>query len=161
MRWLLLIAASTPALFAQLAPPNPSGVSIGHVHIIVSDPPAQKHLWVDVLGAQVTATGTLELLRLPGIFIVLGKARTEPTGGSDGSTVNHFSFLVKSYAETRAKLTGASVPLVSDNASAKTFIADFPEKVRVEFTEDTALTVPLQFQRMLIASADPDKLRDW
>jgi len=158
---MLLMAASAASLFAQLAAPNPAGVSIGHVHIIVSDPAAQKQIWVGVLGAQVTNTGTLELLRLPGIFIVLGQARTAPTGGSDGSTVNHISFLVKSYADTKAKLAAASVPFISDDAKNKQFIADFPEHVRVEFTEDSKLNVPLQFQRMNLVSVDPGKLRAW
>ena len=155
MRWLLLIAASAASLFAQLAAPNAAGVSIGHVHIIVTDPAAQKQIWVGVLGAQVTNTGTLELLRLPGIFIVLGQARTPPAGGSDGSTVNHISFLVKSYADTKAKLAAANASFITDNPKDKEFIAEFPEKVRVEFTEDSTLKVPLQFQRMNLVSVDP------
>ena len=161
MRWLLLIAASAAPLFAQLAAPNADGVSIGHVHLVVLDPEAQKKLFVGVLGAQVTHTGSLELLRFPGLFVVLGKARNPPTGGSDGSTVNHFGFAVKSYADTKAKLAGANIPFVMDSPDRKQLIAEFPEKVRVEFTEDSSLTTPIAFHHMHLAATDPEKLRDW
>ena len=70
---------------------------------------------------------------------MLQKARTAPTDGSDGSTVNHFGFLVKSYADIKAKLTAANIPLAMDNAQTKQIIATFPEKVRVEFHEKTQL----------------------
>src|SRR5580704_16069733 len=70
MRWLCLLAASAastfaPLLFAQLAPPNDAGVSMGHIHLTVPDPDAQRKVWVDVLGATETKDG---LLKLPGVF---------------------------------------------------------------------------------------------
>src|SRR3954470_24310142 len=108
MRWLLFVAASAP-LFAQLPAPNEAGVSLGHIHLMVADPEVQKKLWVDVLGAEVTHAGTLEMLKMPGIFLIVGKARTPPTEGSAGSTVHHFGFLVKSYADMKTKLTAAGL----------------------------------------------------
>ncbi len=109
----------------------------------------------------MTNTGSLDLYRFPGIFIVLGKARTPPTGGSDGSTVNHFTFAVKSYVDTKAKLASANVPVVTDDAKRKEFIAEFPEKVRVGFREDSKLNVPIEFHDMHLVSTDPAKLREW
>src|SRR5271166_5886447 len=115
MRWPCLIALSVVSLPAQLAPPNAMGISMGHVHLVVNDPDAQKKLFVDVLGAQGKTLAPLELLKVPGILIVLQKARTAPTDGSAGSTVNHFGFLVKSYADTKAKLTAANISFAMDN----------------------------------------------
>ena len=161
MRWLILLAASAVSLFAQLAPPNDNGISMGHVHLIVSDPEAQKKLWVDVLGAQVTHSGTLELLKFPGIFVVVAKARNPTTGGSDGSTVNHFGFLVKSYADTKAKLSAANVTFAMDRAQDKQMIAEFPEGVRVEFTEDANLKTPIAFHHIHEAATDSESLRSW
>ena len=92
--------------------------------------------------------GPLELLKVPGVLVVLQKARTAPTEGSDGSTVNHFGFLVKSYADTKAKLTAANIAFAMDNEKSHQIIAIFPEKVRVEFTEDTSLTVPARFSSL-------------
>jgi catechol 2,3-dioxygenase-like lactoylglutathione lyase family enzyme len=160
MRPLVLLAFCSFSMLAQLAPPNSAGVSIGHVHLMVSDPEAQKKLWVGVFGAEVTNAGSLELLRLPGIFVVVQKSRNPPSGGSDGSTVNHFGFLVKSYAENKAKLASANVPF-TDNAGKKQVMAEFPEKVRVEFTEGENLQTPIVFHHMHLVSTDPEKLRDW
>lgn len=162
MRWFIALAASTTYLLAQTAAPNDSGVSIGHIHLVVADPDAQKRLWVGVLGAQVTNAGSLEMLRLPGVFIVVQKARTAPAEGTDGSTVNHFGFLVKSYADTKAKLAAAGVTTYPiDRPEQKQFIAEFPEKVRVEFTEASSLGVPVAFHHIHITAADIDSLRSW
>ncbi len=46
MRPALLLAASAAALCAQLAAPNESGVSIGHINLMASDPEAQKKMWI-------------------------------------------------------------------------------------------------------------------
>lgn len=161
MRWLILLAASAASLLAQLAPPNDSGITMGHVHLIVSDPDAQKKIWVDVLGGQVTHSGTLELLRFPGIFVVVAKARNPTTGGSDGSTVNHFGFLVKSYADTKAKLSALNLTFAMDRPEDKQMIAEFPEGIRVEFTEDANLKTPIAFHHIHEAATDQESLRSW
>ena len=68
-------------LTAQLGKPNASGVSIGHVHLTVRDVEAQKKLWV-LLGAEVTRAGTLELLKFPGVFVILTRENRQ-TGPKD------------------------------------------------------------------------------
>ncbi len=161
MRYLLLLAASAGSLSAQLAAPNAPGVSIGHVHLVVADPDAQKKLWVGLLGAEVTHAGALEMLKFPGVFVVVQKARTPPTEGSDGSTVNHFGFLVKSYADIKAKLTAAGLTFSMDRPENSKLIAIFPEKVRVEFIEDPNLKTPIAFHHIHMATTDPERLREW
>lgn len=160
MRLALVFAASAVSLCAQLAAPNESGVSIGHIHLMTSDPEAQKKLWVSLLGAEVTHAGTLELLRLPGVFIIAGKARN-PVEGSDGSAVPHFGFLVKSYPDMRTKLMAAGLPLATDNAATKQVMARFPDGVVVEFTEDGTLQVPLTFHHIHIATPQGERGRAW
>src|SRR5829696_2720407 len=105
MRWLLILVASSACLFAQLPAPNESGVSMGHIHMMVADPELHKKLWVGALGAEVTHAGSLEMWKLPGIFLMVGKARTPPTGGTAGSTVPHFGVAVPSYPAIKAKVT--------------------------------------------------------
>src|SRR5438128_1800441 len=114
MRSLCLFFAATAA-FAQLSAPNAAGISVGHVHLIVADPEEHKKLWVGLLGGQVINAGTLEMIKFPGVFMIVGKARTPPADGSDGSTVNHFGFLVKSYSEMKTKLTDAGLKFSMDN----------------------------------------------
>src|SRR5881296_2565228 len=113
-------------LFAQLAAPNESGISLGHVHLLSKDPDAQKKIWVEVFGAQSTKAGTLELLRLPGIFIIINKA--EPSAGSVGSTVDHIAFSVKDIAAIKAKLVAMDIPVNGP-------FALFPDNLRVELLE--------------------------
>src|SRR5436853_37275 len=83
----VLLFTQMPA-FAQLTTPNDMGITIGHIHLLSKDPDVQKKIWMEALGAQPTKTGTLEMLRLPGVFIIINKA--EPSAGSVGSTVDHF-----------------------------------------------------------------------
>jgi catechol 2,3-dioxygenase-like lactoylglutathione lyase family enzyme len=161
MRWLSLFAVSAAALFGQTAAPNSAGVSIGHIHLMVNDPDAQKKIWVDVVGAEVTHAGSLELLKLPGVFIIAGKARTPVTEGSDGSTVNHIGFLVKNYAAMKAKLTAAGLQFSADNEKNKQVTAIFPEKIRVEFTEDASIPGAIQFHHIHIATTDPEATQAW
>jgi catechol 2,3-dioxygenase-like lactoylglutathione lyase family enzyme len=160
MRLLCLLAASTATMFAQTAAPNDSGIAIGHVHLMVADMDVHKKLWVDVLGGQDVKLGILQTYKLPGVFIVVQKARM-PLEGSDGSTVNHFGFLVKSYADIKTKLSGAGLTFTMDNANNKQLIAEFPDKVRVEFTEDANLKTPIAFHHIHIATQNQEKQRDW
>ena len=160
MRCLILLAAAAP-LFAQLASPNDAGVSLGHIHLMANDPDAQKKLWVDILGAEVTHAGTLELLKLPGIFVIVSKPRVPVSEGSEGSTVNHIGFTVKSYSDVKARLTAAGLTFASDNAETKQLIVNFPDKLRVEFTEDPSLKTPVAMHHIHLSAADQDQLRAW
>src|SRR5436305_3658605 len=126
MRLPAVFAFCAIPIIAQLPAPNDAGVSLGHIHLMMADPDVQKKLWVDVLGAEVTHAGTLEMLKLPGIFLIVGKARTPPTEGSAGSTVHHFGFLVKSYADTKAKLAAAGLSFATDNAANRQLMVNFP-----------------------------------
>lgn len=161
MHRLLIFAASATALFAQLPAPNQSGVSFGHVHLMVADPEGQKKIWVEALGAEATHTGTLELLRLPGIYIIVGKARTAPAEGSEGSTVNHIGFAVKDLAAVKGKLDALHIESTAVNGNAKQIMAKFPEKVTVELTEDAALPTAVALHHIHLATPDPEKQRAW
>src|SRR5215831_14404408 len=104
---LAAVLVSHTAGFAQLTAPNDNGIAIGHIHLLSKDPDAQKKIWIEALGAQVTKTGTLEMLRLPGVFIIINRA--EPSAGSVGSTADHFGLSVRDLNETKAKLAAVSV----------------------------------------------------
>ena len=168
--WILVSTGSVGLLFAQLRPPNESGVSIGHVHLTVRSPEAHKKLWVDMLGAQVTHSGSLELLRLPGIFIVLQEG--EPTAGSAGSSVNHIGLWIKDHTDIKAKVTAASLEISSNNYDALKCAAApgtpacqmtvvFPDGVRVEFTEDKTLSATAASHHIHAQTTDPESLRAW
>jgi catechol 2,3-dioxygenase-like lactoylglutathione lyase family enzyme len=161
MHRFLILAVSASALFAQLAAPNQSGVSLGHIHLLVADPEAQKKIWVEALGAEPTHTGTLELLRLPGIYIIVGKARTAPTEGTDGSTVHHIGFAVKDLAAVKQKLAALHVESAAVNGNPNQIMAKFPEKVTVELTEDPALPTPVAMHHIHLSTPNPEKQQAW
>jgi len=165
-----LFAGSSTSLFAQLAGPNESGVSIAQAHLIVRNPAEQKTLWVDIMGAKITHSGSLELLKLPGIFIVLEQG--EPTGGSGGTSVNHLGFLIKDYADMKAKITANHIEIAADGYKADgcaaapgtpacQFTVVFPDGVRVEFTEDKTLQVPVVNHHIHMNIPDREGLRAW
>src|SRR5215813_3255957 len=72
---------------AQLAAPNASGVSIGHLHVNASDVDAQVRFWTAV-GGQLVQREKLTRIQFPGIYVLLRKQ--DSSGGTVGSTVNHF-----------------------------------------------------------------------
>ncbi len=138
--------------FAQLAAPNDSGVSISHIHLFSKDPDTQKKTWIDAFGAQVTKTGTLEVLRLPGVFIIINK--NEPTAGSSGSTADHIGFSVKDLDGIKAKLAAANVQVEGP------FVA-MPDGLRLELVEDKAQTLPVVMHHIHLTTVNGEVLRKW
>ena len=160
MNWrtfLTVALISAVPVSAQLPAPNAAGVSAGHIHLMVRDQAAHKKIWVDVLGAEVVKSGSLELLKLPGIFVILGNG--SPADGSEGSIVDHFSFRTKDLAAMSAKLKAAGIPLTRDDAAE--IVAIFPDKVKVEFYPGPALSVPLEHFHVHFYANDPEALRAW
>ena len=157
-------------LIAQAPAPNKSGVAVALVHLIVTNPEEHKKLWVDMLGAQVTSSGSLELLKLPGLFITLEKG--EPSGPSNGSSVNHVGLWIKDYDAVKAKVTAARLTIISDNYKAAECASApgtpacqmtiaFPDGVGVEFTEDKQLTGTAASHHIHMQTTDPQGLRAW
>ena len=77
---LVLIVATAASLRAQLAAPTAAGVSLGAVYYTVPDVAAHKKIWVDIFGAKPVMVGKTEMLKIPGVFIVLSKG--EPMAGN-------------------------------------------------------------------------------
>jgi catechol 2,3-dioxygenase-like lactoylglutathione lyase family enzyme len=140
------------AAFAQLAAPNDSGVAIGHIHLLSRDPDAQKKIWVEGLGAQVTKTGTLEILRLPGVYIIINKV--DPSGGSVGSTADHIGLSVRDVNGTKAKLAAVNVQMQGP-------FVDMPDGLRLELLEDKAQTLPVVMHHVHLTTVNPELLRQW
>jgi extradiol dioxygenase family protein len=159
MRYPLLFLASALSALAQLPAPNAAGVSTGHLHMMVRDPDLHKKIWTEALGAQTAKSGALELVKLPGMFLVFAKA--EPAEGSEGSSVDHFAFRVKDLNATKTKLAAANVQIVRENATPRELVTLFPDKVKVEFYEDTTLAVPISHFHLHFFTSDPDGLRAW
>ena len=158
MRSLCLMAASAAYLFAQLPAPNEAGISTGHIHLVVRDPDAQKKAWVDAFGAVASKAGPLDLLKLPGIFIIVSKG--DSNGGSNGSSVNHIGIAVKDYAAIKARVAAAGIGMQELTPNQQMF-ANFPEEVRVEIMEVKEQAAPVAFHHVHMSVVDGDATRSW
>src|SRR6202521_504870 len=82
---------------AQLAVPNETGATMGHVHLVMEDVEAGKKFLL-AMGATPSKLGANEVMKFPGVLILLRKG--EPSGGSVGSVVNHIGFYVPNVQES-------------------------------------------------------------
>src|SRR5438477_12425709 len=101
--FLLAAAFAMPAA-GQLAAPNAAGVRLGHLHLYVSDVPAQQKFWA-TMGGVPMANQRLEMIQFPGVFILLRKAETK--GGTVGSIVKQIGFVWKDLPAAMAKWQAA------------------------------------------------------
>src|SRR5262245_57902273 len=104
---LLAATALHTVAAAQLAAPNAQGVAIGHVHVFTTDVAAQSRFWT-TLGGKITQRGKLTLAEFPGIYLVLEPQH--PSGGTVGTTLNHFGFWVKDFDASVARWKAAGLP---------------------------------------------------
>jgi catechol 2,3-dioxygenase-like lactoylglutathione lyase family enzyme len=81
---------------AELSPPNAAGVAMGHLHYVVRDVEANKAFWVALGGRSVLFNNTTQGIVFPDVVVLLRQG--EPSGGTEGSVVNHVAFRVKSVA---------------------------------------------------------------
>ena len=159
MRLALSVLLVLP-VFAQTAPPNASGVSMGHLHILTPNPEAHRKLWIDVLGGTPAKLGPVELAKFPGVFVGYRKADTSG-GGTEGSVVDHLGFLTRDLAATKAKLVAAGVQIVKEMPDTHQFFAMFPDNVKVEFSEDKTIAEPIRHHHVHFASNQVAEMRAW
>jgi len=156
---LMLPMLFSLTLAAQVAPPNGTGVSMGHFHIVTADPESQKKIWVDALGGKLVTAGPLEFAMFPGVLI--GYRKGESSGGTDGSVVNHLAFAVRDAAATKARLIAGGAQIIREMPEARQFFAMFPGGVKVEFLEDAAMDAPVKHHHLHFAAQQVDEMRAW
>ena len=159
IKTLILSLLLARVVSAQLPPGNAKGISMGHLHLRVSDPDAHKKLWVDALGGKVVKAGALELYQFPGVQVALTKG--QPSGGTDGCVVDHLGFKVKNLDETKAKLTARGAKVVSENPKTRQMFIEFPDGIKVEFTEDKTQSDPVVHHHIHFAVQQIDEQRAW
>lgn len=155
---LLALLATAAAASAQLAPPNDRGVTMGHLHLNVSDIAAAKHFWVDVMGASPMKLGDIEGVQVPGVIVLFKKAT--PTGPTIGSAVNHLGFSVQSLPLYASKLTAAGISFDA-NKNGKQLMVAGPEGLRIELTVDPELKVPIAHHHVHFFTTDVPKMQAW
>jgi catechol 2,3-dioxygenase-like lactoylglutathione lyase family enzyme len=146
---LLLVALATPAA-AQLPTPNAAGISPGHIHLYVSDVAAQQKFW-ETLGGVRTANQRLEMIQVPGVFILLRRGETK--GGTVGSIVNHLGFAWKDLPAAKAKWQAAGYTIEPGSDPNHGYILG-PDGIRLEFSSDPSLQTPLRLNHIHLFGPD-------
>jgi catechol 2,3-dioxygenase-like lactoylglutathione lyase family enzyme len=153
---LLLVAFTMPAS-AQLGPPNALGISMGHIHLYVSDVPTQQKFWA-AMGGVPTANQGLEMIRFPGVFILLRGGQT--SGGTVGSIVNHLGFVWKDLPAAMAKWQAAGYKIEPGSDPNHGYIAG-PDGIRLEFSGDPSLQVPVKINHVHLYPQDVPAMKAW
>jgi len=151
----LTLVLLLPAAVArgQLAPPNDAGVTMGQLNLRVRDVEATKKLFLQIGGTPTKlAPCCPDIIKYPGVLILLRKA--DPTGGMEGSTVNHIGFLVKDGATLMAKFKAEGLREES-NGSVHGGYVFTPDGIKIEILERPDLAVPVLTAERLGRSCKP------
>jgi catechol 2,3-dioxygenase-like lactoylglutathione lyase family enzyme len=145
---LVSTLTASPA-FAQLAPYNEAGVTMGHWHIATKDLEAEKNLFL-AMGGKLYNPGGQPLIAFPGVYISLILNGETGEGGTTGSVVNHVGFFVDNVQKRIAEWKAAGVKVLPGNALPaggnrldQAFV-ETPDGVRMEIQEDKMQTVPIR-----------------
>ena len=153
-----LLAAALPAL-AQVAAPNPQGVSMGHLHLNVRDAESHRKFWT-ALGGRAIMLGTLEGIAFPGVLVFWREQA--PAGGSEGSAIGHAAFKVKKLEDTVAGLKAAGFDTHREpDQGPRQLLVTAPDGIVVELTEDAALDAPIAHHHVHLYGADVEAARAW
>jgi catechol 2,3-dioxygenase-like lactoylglutathione lyase family enzyme len=156
-----------PLADAQLAAPNAAGAAVGHIHFRVSEVELHRGFWQS-LGAVEVPGGIGGMLEVPGTYLLF--TGQTPSGGSQGTSMDHVGFLTRDYAETRAALETVGAEIAVDNTDTGQIIATLPDGVRVElqacgtateFDECPTLQGAIAFHHFHASSPDNQALRQW
>ena len=154
---VLLAAAVATAAAGQLTAPNAAGVSLGHIHLYVSDVAAQQKFWA-TMGGMPVANQKLEMIQLPGVFILLRRAETK--GGTVGSIVNHLGFVWKDLPAAKAKWQAAGYTIEPGADPNHGYILG-PDGIRLEFSGDPALQTPVRINHVHLYPQDVAAMQAW
>jgi hypothetical protein len=137
---LFIFCLLVGSVSAQVGPPNAAGVAVGHVHLLVRNVEGHRKLW-KLIGAEDVRSGALGMLKFPGLVVLLRQG--DPTGGSEGSSLDHFGLMVKDLAGIRSRLEAQRVKFETPYREVPAiglklaFLTD-PVGTRIELTEGLA-----------------------
>jgi catechol 2,3-dioxygenase-like lactoylglutathione lyase family enzyme len=147
--WLVSLLAPGTAV-AQAFPPNEMGVTMGHWHLNSVSVEANQKILVG-MGGTAIKPGDFNIVRFPGVavFLHLRQTGTAPTGGTDGSVVNHVGFIVPNVQEAVARWKAAGVPVKpGNNERLDQAWVTTPDGLRIEVLEDKAQTMPIRHEHV-------------
>ena len=154
--FVLAVTCANPAE-AQLPTPNEAGIRPGHIHLYVSDVAAQQKFWA-ALGGVPVANQRLEMIQVPGVFILLRRGETK--GGTVGSIVNHLGFAFKDLPAAKAKWQAAGFTTEPGADPNHGYILG-PDGIRLEFSGDPSLETPMRINHLHLFGQDVPAMQAW
>lgn len=158
---LLFCLVSTQAM-AQLAAPNESGMTYGHVHLNVSDMDLHKQIWVDHFDGVVVEKGPLTAIRLPNMVVAL--TDRAPTAAMQETVMDHFGFKVRNMATFLAKWRAAGYEVGREFVGAEGQLNAYimlPDNVYVEMQEDQGLSTEISGYHIHFFTPNHEDLLAW
>jgi len=157
LRFLLCLLFIVPA-WAQLAPPNKAGVTMGHVHLAVKDVDAHKAFWTNIMGGKLVKNGPLELVEFPGVYILFRQSNeaTPP----EGAILNHFGFVVKDMPGALAKWKANNLKVTPTENPNENFVWA-PDGIRIEVFGVPDLATPIEMNHLHFYASDVSGMQAW
>src|SRR5258708_1463067 len=161
-----LLLASTLAAgtaYAQPAPFNEVGVTMGHWHLASQNAEANKKVFLG-MGGELIKRGDAESVRFPGVLINLTLGNAAGTGGSQGSVVNHAGFIAHHVQEQVAKWKANGVAVLpGGNGRLDQAYVETPDGLRMEILEDKSQAMPIRNEHvhLFVPEADIPKAQAW
>ena len=163
--WLASQLAAGSA-FAQAAPPNEAGVTMGHWHLNSRDVEANKKIFV-ALGGVAAKPGAFDIVKFPGVVVFLHLRPGSPpaTGGTVG-TRDQPRRLPRARTCRRPSPSGRPQALpMQPGGNGRTDQAwiTTADGLKVEILEDKAQTVPIRHHHVhyYVAEAAIPEIQAW
>jgi len=150
----------------------------GHHHLNVTSVEAHKRFFVETLGGTlVVAAATPDaIVKFPNAFIFLRERA--PTGGTKGTTVNHFAFGVSNIRQMVDRVTAAGWPMVTRAETPPTqevkgdlaYMVDqqtdvaftmAPDETKVEFIEIRSQATPIALHHIHFLTPQVAEMKWW
>jgi catechol 2,3-dioxygenase-like lactoylglutathione lyase family enzyme len=149
------------ALPAAAQPPsrNPRSVTLAHIDLNSADPAAATAFWTDVIGTSVVARGPLNGVGMIGAWIVF--TRNPPSGPSVGSAIDHLELKVPDLQPFIDRLAKTSFKSFQPKPGDDVLMIDGPDGVRIELIADSSMFSPLEFDRIVFRTPQPNDAQAW
>ena len=162
----LIVTTFASTASAQLLAAKEGPIVYGHHHIAASDIPAHLKFFADTLGGTRIKFGPqqVDVVKFPNVFIFFRNQK--PTGGSEGTTVNHIGFSVPNLRQAKERLGNAGYPITEINEPVNQNVPQpnhafviGPDNVLVELIENKEQTTPIALHSVQFVG--PIEMRDW
>jgi catechol 2,3-dioxygenase-like lactoylglutathione lyase family enzyme len=157
--WLLAMPSLASA---QLLSAKDGPIVYGHHHVGTANVEAQKRFFVDALGGELITIGTnnTQIVKFPNVFIFF--RQQAPTGGTEGTTVNHVGFSVQSLQRAIDRLKEQGFPILpSPTGNPLVAFTMGPDGVKVELLEVKDQAVPIALREVHFFNPQNTEMQAW